>query len=745
MEGMAQRMLLLESMFQEHKGEVAASMTDVTQKFAKVEEAVVGIGKGMDTVSAQVATQSAELAFEKKTLLDNLNAEFDKHQLALIGVVEDARREFHKMQNHLQELTGKTSSTFQEVRAKVESLEQEMHFSKGTTEGMTSSSRVGGAMNGFLPAKSLVPQVFKGEEDKWRAWQEDFADYLDGQRPGLKTVLKKAAEEPNIIDATWCNLNGVLDATHSTNVFRALKALTMAEARTVVQGVRNQCGFEAWRALHQRFGPSVAARQGRVMHDLSQMVSRPAKTPAETRSLVVELERRIRVAEEITGDSLGDGHTKSILAAILDPTTRAHTSAFQGSATKYHELKRVVLEFANNTAVASAKDHGGVEPMNIGCVADPASCSEVGATQDDEWEHVEGLSAVSPATQCHTCGGYGHIAAKCPTPKGGTMKGKGNNGKGDGKNKGTGKGDGGKGKGGGPKGGCWTCGGSHFASDCPSSWGGKPTWSKDGGKKGNGKGGKGFYQFTTADSYWPEPTVKPLCGLTQMSRPSIETGNRFAAFEEDEQEGQQQPTQKQITFGDFVPKGPLKAATQGEKKKERALLAKAPEERALLAKAPAPRLCPLVTIEPSGLAPVQEANGWEAIELAVDSGASETVIPETMIKGTELRPSPASQRGVEYEVANGERIPNLGQKSFSGITPDGARRSLTAQVCDVNKPLMSVARLVQSGHSVIFSQSGSRIVDDETGEAIRLHESNGMFMLRMWVPTSPSVAREAGF
>ena len=745
MEGMAQRMLLLESMFQEHKGEVAASMTDVTQKFAKVEEAVVGIGKGMDTVSAQVATQSAELAFEKKTLLDNLNAEFDKHQLALIGVVEDARREFHKMQSHLQELTGKTSSTFQEVRAKVESLEQEMHFSKGTTEGMTSSSRVGGAMNGFLPAKSLVPQVFKGEEDKWRAWQEDFADYLDGQRPGLKTVLKKAAEEPNIIDATWCNLNGVLDATHSTNVFRALKALTMAEARTVVQGVRNQCGFEAWRALHQRFGPSVAARQGRVMHDLSQMVSRPAKTPAETRSLVVELERRIRVAEEITGDSLGDGHTKSILAAILDPTTRAHTSAFQGSATKCHELKRVVLEFANNTAVASAKDHGGVEPMNIGCVADPASCSEVGATQDDEWEHVEGLSAVSPATQCHTCGGYGHIAAKCPTPKGGTMKGKGNNGKGDGKNKGTGKGDGGKGKGGGPKGGCWTCGGSHFASDCPSSWGGKPTWSKDGGKKGNGKGGKGFYQFTTADSYWPEPTVKPLCGLTQMSRPSIETGNRFAAFEEDEQEEQQQPTQKQITFGDFVPKGPLKAATQGEKKKERALLAKAPEERALLAKAPAPRLCPLVTIEPSGLAPVQEANGWEAIELAVDSGASETVIPETMIKGTELRPSPASQRGVEYEVANGERIPNLGQKSFSGITPDGARRSLTAQVCDVNKPLMSVARLVQSGHSVIFSQSGSRIVDDETGEAIRLHESNGMFMLRMWVPTSPSVAREAGF
>ena len=53
-------------------------------------------------------------------------------------------------------------------------------------------------------------------------------------------------------------------------------------------------GFLAWRALHQRFGPSVAAKQGRVMHDLSAMVAKPAKTTSEARPLVVELERRQR-------------------------------------------------------------------------------------------------------------------------------------------------------------------------------------------------------------------------------------------------------------------------------------------------------------------------------------------------------------------------------------------------------------------------------------------------------------------
>ena len=123
--------------------------------------------------------------------------------------------------------------------------------------------------------------------------------------------------------------------------------------------------------------------------------------------------------------------------------------------------------------------------------------------------------------------------------------------------------------------------------------------------------------------------------------------------------------------------------------------------------------------------------------MAVDSGASETVIPEQMVTGVPLQPSPASRRGVEYEVANGQRIPNLGQKTFAGVTPDGTRRAVTAQVCDVNKGLMSVAKLVDAGHTVIFAREGSRIIDDTTGETIPLHQSGGMYMLRMWVPTNP--------
>ena len=76
----------------------------------------------------------------------------------------------------------------------------------------------------------------------------------------------------------------------------------------------------------------------------------------------------------------------------------------------------------------------------------------------------------------------------------------------------------------------------------------------------------------------------------------------------------------------------------------------------------------------------------------VDSGASETVVGEDMIQPVETREGRASKNGVCYEVANGVRIPNLGEKIFIGTSGEGISRQITAQVCEVNKGLLSVAK-----------------------------------------------------
>ena len=82
--------------------------------------------------------------------------------------------------------------------------------------------------------------------------------------------------------------------------------------------------------------------------------------------------------------------------------------------------------------------------------------------------------------------------------------------------------------------------------------------------------------------------------------------------------------------------------------------------------------------------------------MAVDSGASETVVSEDMIGAVEVVEGEASRRGVKYEVATGVQIPNLGEKRFEAESEEGVRRSITAQVCDVNKALLSVHKVKKS-------------------------------------------------
>ena len=141
----------------------------------------------------------------------------------------------------------------------------------------------------------------------------------------------------------------------------------------------------------------------------------------------------------------------------------------------------------------------------------------------------------------------------------------------------------------------------------------------------------------------------------------------------------------------------------------------------------------LQCIEPEGVNAVKCPGEWEEVEFALDSGATETVVGEEMLESVETKEGAASRRGVEYEIATGERIPNLGEKRFVGVSEEGVTRSITAQVCSVNKALMSVKRVMKAGNGVVFDEDGTYVEDKQTGERIWAKEDGGMFMVRMWV------------
>ena len=127
----------------------------------------------------------------------------------------------------------------------------------------------------------------------------------------------------------------------------------------------------------------------------------------------------------------------------------------------------------------------------------------------------------------------------------------------------------------------------------------------------------------------------------------------------------------------------------------------------------------LLTVEPERINAVTEG-GWETVELYVDSGATETVIGEDTLQAIEARKGEAQMRGVHYEVANGVRIPNMGEKEFKGVSEDRQCRNITAQVCDVNKAQLSVSKAVNAGNRVVFDEEESYIENKYTGEKLWL-------------------------
>ena len=690
----------------------------VAEQLAAMEGRLGQLEATVAQLRGDVADHTRGLEAEKRDFQDQINLEFSKHKLVIQEIIASAKSEFDDVKANLNTLYRATDAALQDVTKKIDNIDTD----KGGHGGWKAK--------GYIPTKSLVPKVFTNKEEDWRRWQDDAMDYFDSINPGMKDLLREIELETVPVDDVWIN-----NAQHhdrkvredQIQIWRALKNLTDGEGRKVVTSVRSENGFRAWQKLHMRFGPSLSSKQGLVLMELSGMVAKPAKNPSETRVLLTEMEQRIKVVEDVTGEDVSENHAKSILVGILDPTTRQHTAMHHGSKTTCDELKKVVLEFINNV---TRRDENAMQVGRISAEEVEEFHGDAGQCVEDVGETY--LGVVGSWQQCYKCQGYGHLARECPSkgkgkgqtqPSYGKAKGKGWSETPKGKGKGTdsAKGGGkGKGKKGPLYGGCWTCGGDHFAAECPS--------------KGKGKGGKGL---NSVEEEWTGASnVRSLSHLREV----VEAGNAApckgapAALPVQDGECSQMALTADVASGEkwTLVDYTKRKVRQGDLKKERKDRARYQVPASDTAPKEVRGLRLFTTIEPEGVNAVQD-QGWEEIELAVDSGASETVIGEDMLTSVATKEGPASKRGVQYEVANGVRIPNLGEKHFQGYTEEGLPRNLKAQVCDVNKALLSVSKLVHMGNAVVFDGEGSYIEDKATGERLWLREQGGMYMLKLWV------------
>ena len=96
---------------------------------------------------------------------------------------------------------------------------------------------------------------------------------------------------------------------------------------------------------------------------------------------------------------------------------------------------------------------------------------------------------------------------------------------------------------------------------------------------------------------------------------------------------------------------------------------------------------------------------------------------------------------VIHFASHWEEIENKGEKKFIGtLTRDdgseSGKRMVTAQVCDVHRPLLSVKGMCRSGHRVIFDDEGSYVENKVTLERLKIDEVDGEYVIDMWVKTN---------
>ena len=125
---------------------------------------------------------------------------------------------------------------------------------------------------------------------------------------------------------------------------------------------------------------------------------------------------------------------------------------------------------------------------------------------------------------------------------------------------------------------------------------------------------------------------------------------------------------------------------------------------------------------------------WVKLELAVDSGAAETICPGAQAPDVPTVPGQKMAQGERYTCAGGKTIPNLGEKRLLMCTEESAtEHRLTMQVADVNRALMFVSRAVDAGSRIVFDEGWSYIEDKRTGRRTTIQRQGRLYVLEAWV------------
>ena len=122
----------------------------------------------------------------------------------------------------------------------------------------------------------------------------------------------------------------------------------------------------------------------------------------------------------------------------------------------------------------------------------------------------------------------------------------------------------------------------------------------------------------------------------------------------------------------------------------------------------------------------------------IDSGAADHVMPIGWLAWILVVASLGQLKGLHYVSASGTRMPNKGQQVIKFLTHGGTWASWTFQLAAINKPLVSVSKLIDDGWRVVFDDEASYLIHKKTKRTIQLQRERGVFTIDAFVDPADS-------